>query len=92
MTPLHRMSEKNLETFQGLCNDWRGKPLRLMFQDETRFGRINDVRHCADTQACASFMPSHSYPCAHLCPRIVRTSHTGTMDALIQPQVNTLWR
>ena len=24
------------------------RPLRLMFQDEARFGRISDVRHCWD--------------------------------------------
>ncbi len=40
--------EKNLpETLVAIRQDWaQGKAIKLMFQDEARFGRISDVRRC----------------------------------------------
>ena len=37
---------KLLETRQDLCKEWQGKPIRLVFPGEARFGRINNVRRC----------------------------------------------
>lgn len=35
------MKKKLPDTLIDLCQDWQGAPIRLMFQDEARFGRIN---------------------------------------------------
>ncbi|CAH1073692.1 hypothetical protein NTG1052_320014 [Candidatus Nitrotoga sp. 1052] len=35
------------ETLAEIRQDWaKNEPIRLMFQDEARFGRIKDVRRC----------------------------------------------
>jgi len=59
-----------------------------MFQDEARFGRINDVRRCwapRPIRPLCQAMLTHEYTYAYAAIEPI----TGTMDALILPQVNT---
>ena len=59
-----------------------------MFQDEARFGRINDVRHCwapRPMRPLCKAMLTHEYIYAYAAVEPA----TGVMDALILPQVNT---
>ena len=59
-----------------------------MFQDEARFGRINDVRRCwapKPVRPLCKAMLTHEYTYAYASCEPA----TGTMDALILPQVNT---
>jgi hypothetical protein len=59
-----------------------------MFQDEARFGRINDVRRCwapRPIRPLCQAMLTHEYTYAYASCEPA----TGTMDALILPQVNT---
>ena len=59
-----------------------------MFQDEARFGRINDVRRCwapRPMRPLCQAMLTHEYTYAYASCEPA----TGTMDALILPQVNT---
>jgi transposase len=70
--------------------EWPGEgPIRLMFQDEARFGRISDVRR--------SWCPKPYRP---MCQAMVTQEYTyayaavsvadGKMDSLILPHVNTV--
>ena len=82
------MEKKLPETLQELCQDWVGSPIRLMFQDEARFGRISDVRQCwapkPHRPMCIAMLTHEStYAYAAVEPL------TGAMDSLILPQVNT---
>ena len=66
----------------------RGKPIRLMFQDEARLKRINDVRRCwapRPIRPLCQAMLTHEYTYAYASCEPA----TGAMDALILPQVNT---
>ena len=59
-----------------------------MFQDEARFGRINDVRYCwapRPMRPLCKAMLTHEYTYAYAAVEPA----TGMMDALILPQVNT---
>src|SRR5450756_2291765 len=59
-----------------------------MFQDEARFGRINAVRQCwapKPIRPLCKAMLTHEYTYAYAAVEPA----TGTMDALILPQVNT---
>jgi transposase len=71
--------------------NWSGKgegPIRLMFQDEARFGRITDPRRC--------WAP---YPLRPLCKAMLTREYTytyaavsvtdGVLDTLILPTANT---
>lgn len=63
------------------------RPLRLMFQDEARFGRISDVRHCWDKKpsrplVCARVTQQYTYAYGAVSPV------DGRFDSLILPQVN----
>lgn len=63
------------------------RPLRLMFQDEARFGRISDVRHCWDKKphrpmVRAMLTQQYTYAYAAVCPV------DGKFDSLILPHVN----
>lgn len=83
-----RNGKKLLENLQEICKDWKGQPIRLMIQDEARFGRINDMRRCWVPQPMRPLckaMLTHEYTCAYASCEPA----TGTMDALILPQVNT---
>ena len=66
-----------------------GRSLRLMFQDEARFGRINDPRRCwaprgVRPQVCARIVREYTYVFAAVSP------HDGTLDTLVLPEVNAL--
>lgn len=59
-----------------------------MFQDEARFGRINDVRRCwapKPIRPLCQAMLTHEYTYAYAAIEPI----TGTMDTFILPQVNT---
>jgi hypothetical protein len=79
------MEKKLPQTLQEVCPDWVGKPIRLMFQDEARFGRINDVRQCWATKPhrpmyIAMLTHEYTYALAAVEPL------SGVLDALILPQ------
>ena len=64
------------------------KPLRVMFQDEGRFGRISDARHCWAPAGVRPEVPlqivrEYTYAFVALSP------HDGIMDSLVLPEVNT---
>ena len=66
----------------------RGRPLRLMFQDEGRFGRLSDPRRCwappgVRPQVGAQAVRESLYAFAALSP------HDGVLDSLILPEANT---
>ena len=59
-----------------------------MFQDEARFGRINDVRRCwapRPVRPLCQAMLTHEYTYAYAAVDVV----SGELDSLILPQVNT---
>jgi transposase len=63
--------------------------LRLMFQDEARFGGINDPRRCwaprgLRPQVCARIVREYTDVFAALSP------HDGPLDTLVLPEVNAL--
>ena len=63
------------------------RPLRLMFQDEARFGRISDVRHCWDKKphrpmVRAMLTQQYTYAYGAVSPL------DGRFDSLILPWVN----
>lgn len=65
-----------------------GRRLRLMFQDEGRFGRINDPRRCwapkgIRPQVGVQMVREYTYAYAAVSP------HDGVMDSLIIPEANT---
>lgn len=75
-----------------MCSDIveasHGRPLRLMFQDEARFGRISDPRRCWSPSpmrpvvSCA-VVREFTYAYAAVCP------FDGVMDSLVLPEVST---
>lgn len=65
-----------------------GISIRIMFQDEARFGRINDPRRCWAPAGIRPHVPmqlvrEYTYVFAAVCPI------DGAMDSLILPEVNT---
>ncbi len=68
---------------------WAGQgPIKLMFQDEARFGRINDVRRCwapRPARPLCQAMLTHEYTYAYAAVDV----QTGELDSLILPHVNT---
>lgn len=59
-----------------------------MFQDEARFGRINDVRRCwapKPIRPLCSAMLTREYTYAYAAVDVL----TGELDSLILPQINT---
>lgn len=65
-----------------------GRKVRLMFQDEGRFGRISDLRRCWAPEGVRPDVPvqivrEYTYGFVAVSP------HDGTMDSLILPEVNT---
>jgi hypothetical protein len=82
--------EKKLpEILSEIVQDWAGgQAVKLMFQDEARFGRISDVRRCwapypmrPMCQAMLTHEYTYAYGAVDAC--------TGELDSLILPQVNT---
>lgn len=64
-----------------------GDSLRLMFQDEGRFGRISTPRRCWAPSGVRPKVPSQmvrEYTYAY----VAVSPHDGVMDSLILPQVN----
>ena len=64
-----------------------GRALRVMFQDEGRFGRISDPRHCWAPKGIRPEVPvqivrEYTYVFAAVSP------HDGILDSLILPEVN----
>ena len=62
--------------------------LRLMFQDEARFGRINDIRRAwapKPMRPICQAMITHEYTYAYAAVDIM----SGQVDSLILPNVNT---
>jgi transposase len=65
-----------------------GRPLRLMFQDEARFGRITIPRRCWAPKGCRPVVPcqlvrEYTFVYAAVSP------HDGAMVSLILPEVRT---
>ena len=65
----------------------QGLPIRIMFQDEARFGRISDPRRCwAPTgvrpEVAVQIVREYEYAFAALSP------HDGVLDTLVLPSVN----
>ena len=61
----------------------------MRFQDEARFGRINDPRRCwaprgLRPQVCARIVREYTYVFAAVSP------HDGALDTLVLPDVNAL--
>ncbi len=83
------MEKKLPETLAGLIAAWPGTaPVKLVFQDEARFGRINDVRRCwapRPVRPLCRAMLTHQYTYAYGAVDVV----SGELDWLILPHVNT---
>ena len=83
------MEKKLPEALTQLIADWPGTaPVKLMFQDEARFGRISDVRRCwapFPVRPLCHGMLTHEYTYAYGAVDVV----TGEFDSLILPHVNT---
>jgi transposase len=68
----------------------RQAPLKLMFQDEARFGRITDCRRCwcrHPVRPLVRKMISRQYTCVFGAVSPL----DGQFDTLMLPQVNTAW-
>lgn len=66
------------------------QPLRLMYQDEARFGRISDTRYCwckKPLRPLVKAMLSHQYVYAYGAVSPL----DGRFDSLILPEVNAQW-
>ena len=64
-----------------------GLPVRLMFQDEARFGRLSDPRRCwappgVRPVVSGQIVREYEYAFAALSP------HDGALDTLVLPSVN----
>ena len=63
------MEKKLPEILSEIVQDWAGgKPVKLMFQDEARFGRISDVRRCwapKPRRPICQAMQTHEYTYAY---------------------------
>ncbi|MCX5854178.1 MAG: IS630 family transposase [Deltaproteobacteria bacterium] len=82
------MEKKFPDTVAKIDQTWAGEaPIRLMFMDEARFGRISDTRYCWCPKpfrpVCYS-MVSHEYTYAYAAVSVM----DGKVDSLILPQVN----
>ena len=87
------MEKKLPETLATIDQDWPKDgpgtgPLKLMFQDEARFGRISDVRRCwapYPVRPICRAMLTHEYTYAYGAVDVT----SGEFDSLILPHVNT---
>ena len=83
------MEKKLPETLAQMIAGWPGTvPVKLMFQDEARFGRINDVRRCwapLPIRPLCRGMLTHEYTYAYGAVDVLN----GELDSLILPHVNT---
>jgi transposase len=81
--------EKKLQdTLAEIARNWPGKePIRLMFQDEARFGRITDTRRCwcpKPVRPMVTAMVTQEYTYAYAAVSVA----DGELDTLILPHVN----
>jgi hypothetical protein len=79
---LKKLPEIILDNAQG-----QNRPLRLMFKDEARFGRISDPHSCWAPRDCrpevqVQIVREYTYVFVAVSP------HDGTLDSLILPEVN----
>ena len=83
------MEKKLPEALAGfIAERSRARPVKLMFQDEARFGRISDVRRCwapKPIRPLCQGMLTHEYTYAYGAVDVC----TGELDSLILPHVNT---
>ena len=83
------MKKKLPETLTDIRQGWaQGKPVKVMFQDEARCGRIADVRRCwapRPMRPLCQGMLTHEYTYVFGAVDIC----TGELDSLILPHVNT---
>ena len=87
------MEKKLPETLAAIDKEWPKEgpgtgPLKLMFQDEARFGRISDVRRCwapYPVRPLCRAMLTHEYTYAYGAVDVT----SGEFDSLILPHVNT---
>jgi transposase len=82
--------EKKLsERLKSLGKTWQNaKPIKLMFQDEARFGRITDPRRCwapKPMRPICQAMMVRQYTYTYSAVDV----QTGQLDSLILPQANT---
>jgi transposase len=82
--------EKKLpELLAMIDKEWaETKPIRLMFQDEARFGRISDTRRCwcpRPIRPVTQAMVTQEYTYAYAAVSV----HDGQLDSLILPHVNS---
>lgn len=82
--------EKKLRDILSLINtEWPGtKPLRVMFQDEARFGRITDTRRCwcpRPVRPLSMVTVNQEYTYAYGAVSV----RDGALDTLILPTVNS---
>lgn len=82
------MEKKLPALLSGIETNWQQRgPLRLMFQDEARFGRISDTRHCwcpKPHRPLCQAMITREYLYAYAAVSIA----DGHVDSLILPTVN----
>ncbi|HVI79212.1 MAG TPA: IS630 family transposase [Candidatus Acidoferrum sp.] len=65
-----------------------GRPVRLMFEDEARFGRLSEPQRCwapkgVRPEVPAQIVREYEYAYAAVSP------HDGVLDTLVLPKVNT---
>jgi transposase len=82
--------KKLRDRIEEISKSWgKKKSIKLMFQDEARFGRISDVRRCwapKPIRPLCQAMLTHEYTYAYGAVDV----YTGKLDSLILPQVNTV--
>ena len=83
------MEKKLPERLAVINKEWTGdKPLRVMFQDEARFGRISDTRRCwcpRPVRPLTMAMVTQEYTYAYAAVSV----RDGVLDTLILPHVNS---
>ena len=82
------MEKKFSELIAEIDREWEEEgPIRVMFQDEARFGRISDTRRCwcpAPNRPLCRSMVTQEYTYAY-----AAASPDGILDSLILPHVNS---
>lgn len=83
------MEKKFSETVALIASQWSGDgPIRVMFQDEARFGRISDTRRCwcpKPIRPMCKAMVTQEYTYAYAAASVA----DGVLDTLILPYVNS---
>ena len=82
------MEKKLPEILAEIAGQWQGEePIRLMFQDEARFGRISNTRRCwcpKPIRPICQAMVTQEYTYAYAAASV----SDGQLDTLILPPVN----